>query len=75
MLEAPEWQVPYLQVLAETDPDQRRLKVSRALRAITMRFTCVELGSISAEELEALSEALATLRRLQQKRRSGQGVA
>jgi hypothetical protein len=75
MMKLPEWQELYLDVLAENDPNQFRLKLSSALQAIAARLITVELKSISAEEQQALDNALATLRRMKEEQRSDEGAA
>jgi hypothetical protein len=64
-----EWRVLYRKALAETDPLQMPIVVSRALRAIAARLASVGPDFILPEEMEALTDALATLSTLQEKRR------
>jgi hypothetical protein len=75
MMEFPEWQGPYREALVETDLDQFRLKVSHALIAIANRLKTVELIPISPEEKQALDDALATLRIVQDGQKSDEGAA
>ena len=63
-LQFPDWQIPYLEALIETNEIRCTFKMGAAVRTIAQRLTR-PMNALAAEEREALEDALLNLRVLQ----------
>jgi hypothetical protein len=63
-LQFPDWQIPYIEALIETNEIRYTFKMGAALQTIAQRLTR-PMNALSAEEREALEDALLNLRVLQ----------
>jgi hypothetical protein len=68
-LQYPDWQKPLLEAVLELDMEKLPARVSAAERAIFDRLRAITRGAEHHAELQAMEDALATLRVLKRNRR------